>query len=52
MNSIYLCFYNKRLFQASGAVHFDISPVYGTAKQDLNIDSIRDYFLKYNMFDL
>lgn len=41
-----------RLFQASGAVHFDISPVHGTSKQDLNIDSIRDYFLKYNMFDL
>ena len=41
-----------RLFQASGAVHFDISPVYGTTKQDLNINTIRDYFLKYNMFDL
>lgn len=41
-----------RLFQASGAVHFDISPVEGTNKKDLNIDLIRDYFLKYNMFDL
>lgn len=41
-----------RLFQASGAVHFDISSVEGTTKKDLNMDLIRDYFLKYNMFDL
>lgn len=41
-----------RLFQASGAIHFDISPVEGTSKKDLNMDLIRDYFLKYNMFDL
>lgn len=41
-----------RLFQASGAVHFDISSVEGTTKKDLNMDFIRDYFLKYNMFDL
>lgn len=41
-----------RLFQASGAVHFDISSVGGTTKKDLNMDLIRDYFLKYNMFDL
>lgn len=41
-----------RLFQASGAVHFDISPIEGTTKKDLNMDLIRDYFLKYNMFDL
>ena len=41
-----------RLIQASGAVHFDISPVEGTAKKDLNMDLIRDYYLKYNMFDL
>lgn len=41
-----------RLFQASGAVHFDISPVEGTSKKDLDVDSIRDYFLTYNMFDL
>lgn len=40
------------LFQASGAVHFDISSVEGTTKKDLNMDFIRDYFLKYNMFDL
>lgn len=41
-----------RLFQASGAVHFDISPVEGTTKRDLNTDLIRDYFMKYNMFDI
>ncbi|MSU00229.1 ATP-binding protein [Tissierella pigra] len=41
-----------RLFQASGAVHFDISSVEGTTKKDINMDLIRDYFLKYNMFDL
>ncbi|WMM24315.1 ATP-binding protein [Tissierella sp. MB52-C2] len=41
-----------RLFQASGAVHFDISPVEGTTKKDISMDLIRDYFLKYNMFDL
>lgn len=41
-----------RLFQASGAIHFDISGVEGTSKKDLNMDTIRDYFLKYNMFDL
>ncbi len=41
-----------RLFQASGAVDFDISSVEGTTKKDLNMDLIRDYFLKYNMFDL
>jgi ATP-dependent DNA helicase RecG len=41
-----------RIFQASGAVHFDISPVAGTTKKALNMDLIREYFLKYNMFDL
>ena len=41
-----------RLFQASGSIHFDISTVEGTTKKDLNLDSIRDYFMKYNMFDL
>lgn len=41
-----------RRFQASGAIHFDISGVEGTSKKDLNMDTIRDYFLKYNMFDL
>lgn len=41
-----------RLFQASGIVHFDISTVKGTSKKDLNMDLIRDYFLKYNMFDI
>lgn len=34
------------------SLHFDISPVEGTSIKDLNIDIIRDYFMKYNTFDL
>lgn len=41
-----------RLFKANGALHFDISPVENTSINDLNLDIIRDYFLKYNAFDL
>ena len=41
-----------RLFEANGALHFDISPVEDTSIRDLNIDVIRDYFQKYNAFDL
>ncbi|HOQ01172.1 MAG TPA: ATP-binding protein [Acetivibrio clariflavus] len=41
-----------RLFEASGSLHFDISPVEGTSMKDLNLDIIRDYFMKYNTFDL
>lgn len=41
-----------RLFEATGALHFDISPVENTSIKDLNLDVIRDYFLKYNAFDL
>ncbi|MFZ5968939.1 MAG: RNA-binding domain-containing protein [Bacillota bacterium] len=41
-----------RLFEASGSFHYDISPVYNTSMKDLHLDSIRDYFFKYNMFDL
>lgn len=41
-----------RLFEASGSFHYDISPVFDTSIKDLNLDAIRDYFLKYNMFDL
>lgn len=41
-----------RLFEANGALHFDISPVEDTSIRDLNIDVIRDYFMKYNAFDL
>lgn len=33
-------------------VHFDISPVESVTIKDLNLDVIRDYFLKYNAFDL
>lgn len=35
-----------------GSIHYDISPVLGTSIRDLNLDIIRDYFLKYNTFDL
>jgi len=41
-----------RLFETSGSLHYDISPVEGTSINDLNIDIIRDYFMKYNTFDL
>lgn len=41
-----------RLFEANGSIHFDISPVYNTSIKDLNMDIIRDYFFKYNTFDL
>ena len=41
-----------RLFEANGTLHYDISPVENTSMKDLNIDVIRDYFLKYNAFDL
>lgn len=41
-----------RLFEANGSIHFDISPVINTSIKDLNIDIIREYFLKYNTFDL
>lgn len=37
---------------ANGSLHFDISPVENTSIKDLNIDVIRDYFFKYNAFDL
>lgn len=41
-----------RLFQESGILHYDISPVYGSGIKDLNLEKVRDYFLKYNSFDL
>lgn len=41
-----------RLFEANGSIHYDISPVHNTSIKDLNLDIIRDYFLKYNTFDL
>ncbi|MGH4051474.1 MAG: RNA-binding domain-containing protein [Clostridium sp.] len=41
-----------RLFEANGALHFDISPIEETSIKDLNIDIIRDYFIMYNTFDL
>jgi ATP-dependent DNA helicase RecG len=41
-----------RLFEASGAFHFDISPVYKSGIRDLNLELIREYYMKYNSFDL
>ncbi len=41
-----------RLFEVNEALHFDISPVEDTSIKDLNLDVIRDYFQKYNTFDL
>ncbi|ADG81945.1 RNA-binding domain-containing protein [Thermincola potens] len=41
-----------RLFQMSGLVHFDTSPVYNTSKKDLNMNKIRKYYLDFNQFDL
>lgn len=41
-----------RLFQESGMVHFDISPVLRTGIKDLDLDIVRNYFLRYNSFDL
>ncbi|WP_243108039.1 hypothetical protein [Clostridium sp. JN-9] len=36
----------------NGSIHYYISPVHNTSIKDLNLDIIRDYFLKYNTFDL
>ncbi|MDD2402758.1 MAG: putative DNA binding domain-containing protein [Clostridia bacterium] len=41
-----------RLFEKTGSFHFDISSVEGTSIKDLYLDIIRNYFLKYNTFDL
>lgn len=41
-----------RLFEVNGSIHFDISPVHNTSIKNLNFDIIRDYFFKYNTFDL
>jgi len=38
--------------EANGALHFDISLVEDTSIRDINLDVIRDYFMKYNAFDL
>ena len=35
-----------------GALHFDISSIENTMVKDLNLETIREYFLKYNAFDL
>lgn len=41
-----------RLFEANGTIHYDISPVQNTSIKNLNLDVIREYYLKYNAFDL
>ena len=41
-----------RLFESNGSFHYDISPQAGTTIRDLNIEVIREYFQKYNTFDL
>ncbi len=41
-----------RLFEVSGAFHFDVSGVSETGIRDLDVDEIRDYFMSYNAFDL
>lgn len=41
-----------RLFEGNGSLHYDISPVPNTSIRDLNIDVIREYYFKYNSFDL
>lgn len=41
-----------RLFEANGSIHYDISPLPNTSIKDLNLDIVRDYFIKYNTFDL
>lgn len=41
-----------RLFEGNGSLHYDISPVPNTSIKDLNLDIIREYYLKYNAFDL
>jgi ATP-dependent DNA helicase RecG len=40
------------LFEANGALHYDISPLADTSIKDLSLEVVRDYFLKYNAFDL
>ena len=41
----------SRLFQASGLVHFDLSPVTGTSFQDLDPDSLHNYWFNSYQID-
>ena len=41
-----------RLFEVNGSFHFDISPVSNTSLKDINLEKVREYFFKYNTFDL
>ncbi len=38
-----------RLFQATGAFHYDLTPVPGTGLNDLNFAKLDDYFKQYNL---
>ena len=42
----------NRLFESNGSIHYDISPVPNSSIKDLNLDVIREYYLRYNAFDL
>lgn len=42
----------SRLFQASGAYHFDTSPVANTSIKDMEINKVQEYFLKYREINL
>ncbi len=41
-----------RLFQLSGMVHYDITPVPGTAEKDLDTAKLHSYFLEFYYFDI
>ncbi|MCG8685698.1 MAG: putative DNA binding domain-containing protein [Desulfobacterales bacterium] len=41
-----------RLFQASGNVHYEVSPVLNAAPRDLDFRNIEDYFSKYRAMNL
>jgi len=41
-----------RLFQLSGMVHYDTTPVPCTSQNDLDLAKLRQYFLDFNYFDI
>jgi ATP-dependent DNA helicase RecG len=41
-----------RLFEAGGFFHYDISPIENTSIKDINLDEVRDFFEKFNSFDI
>jgi len=40
-----------RLFQASGLLHFDITPVYNATIEDLDFETIRAFFMHFKQVD-